>query len=84
MFVFYFILKVNQYWPNSLNHLFSTENEVSVQMHEGPRKTEVEMGVVPVCLRPIFSYETFVLFWRFFKLPHLLLLPLFDKIGLAL
>lgn len=35
--LFYFILKVNQYWPNSLNHLFSTENEVSVQVHEGPQ-----------------------------------------------
>lgn len=40
--LFYFILKVNQYWPNSLNHVFSTGNEVSVQVHEGPEENGME------------------------------------------
>lgn len=54
--LFYFILKVNQYWPNSLIHLFSTENEVSVQVHEGPQGNwRVEMGAAPFPPMPMFS-----------------------------
>lgn len=37
--LFYFIWEVNQYWPNGLNHLFSTENEVPVKEHEGPEES---------------------------------------------
>lgn len=57
LFLFYFILKVNQYWPNSLNHLLSTENEVSVQVHKGPKgNSRVEVGTVPFPPGPSFFF----------------------------
>lgn len=37
--VFYFILKVTEDWPRSVNPVFSTESEVSVQVHEGPEES---------------------------------------------
>lgn len=65
--LFYFILKVNQYWPNSLNHVFSTGNEVSVQVHEGP---EENGGLRPELYPPSCVFFFFFLIrevcpWRF-------------------
>lgn len=81
--LFYFILKVNQYWPNSLNHLFSTENEVSVQVHEGPQGNwRVEMRASLPC--PFFHKESVHPSLEILNVAHQLPLPPFDKASLAL
>lgn len=74
--LFYFILKVNQYWPNSLNHLFSTENEVSVNWR-------VEMGAAPFPPMPIFHKEC-VHPLEILNVARRFPLPLFDESSLAL